>query len=49
MEFIENYRLNRKPHVFGMSRSRSAFQILGYQPKRWRSLGRHFKRWHETI
>jgi len=49
LKFMENYWCNWKNHAIRMSRWRIPFQILHYQPNGRRSLGRPFKRWHETL
>jgi len=47
-EFTENHRGNWNKHVLRMSRSRIPFQILRYQLRGRRSLGRPFKRRQAT-
>jgi hypothetical protein len=48
MEFIKNYRCDWKNGVLQMPHSRIPFQILHYQPKGQRFLGRPCCYWHNA-
>jgi hypothetical protein len=49
LEHVDQYRNNCKQHVQRMDRSRIPRQMMTYRPTGKRSLGRHPKRWRETV